>query len=106
MYLCFFISQPQQHKRRHKNTLKADEKEAAKTIYVIGHPNAGFLNPFKTAETYMSHRTANAVLKGLRGHLVLPKGTRHLPGGYEQKPIFSLYQSFKTKMKKSETVSK
>ena len=31
MYVCmFFISQPQQHKLKHKNTSKADKKEAIK----------------------------------------------------------------------------
>ena len=35
----FFISQPHQHKLKHKNTLKAYKKEAVKTIYVIGHAN-------------------------------------------------------------------
>ena len=28
--MCFFISQPQQHKSKHKNTSKADKKEAVK----------------------------------------------------------------------------
>ena len=37
----FFISQPQQYKSNHKNTIiKADKKEAVKkNIYVIGHAN-------------------------------------------------------------------
>ena len=30
MYICFFISQPQQHKSKHKNTIKAEKKEAVK----------------------------------------------------------------------------
>ena len=38
MYVCFFISQPQQHKSKHKNIIKAEKKEAIKndiqkTIY-------------------------------------------------------------------------
>ena len=28
--VCFFISQPQQHKSKHKNTIKAEKKEAVK----------------------------------------------------------------------------
>ena len=30
MYVCYFISQPQQRKLKHKNTIKADKKEAIK----------------------------------------------------------------------------
>ena len=30
MYVCFYISQLQQHKLKHESTLKADKKEAVK----------------------------------------------------------------------------
>ena len=37
----FFVSQPQQHKSKHKNKLKVDKKEAVKggIHYIIGHAN-------------------------------------------------------------------
>ena len=30
MYVCFFISQPQQHKTKHKNTIKAEINRSSK----------------------------------------------------------------------------
>ena len=30
MYVCFSISQPQQHKSKHKNTVKAEKKGSSK----------------------------------------------------------------------------
>ena len=34
MYVCFFISQPQQHKSKHKNT-KAEKKGSSKKRYTL-----------------------------------------------------------------------
>ena len=41
MYVCFFISQSQQHKSKHKNTIKAEKKEAVKNDIrcSLGHAN-------------------------------------------------------------------
>ena len=41
MYICFFISQPQQHKPEHKNSIKAEKKGSSKNDIrcTVGHAN-------------------------------------------------------------------
>ena len=41
MYVCILISQPQQHKSKHKNTITAEKKESSKKRYTL-YPGVGF----------------------------------------------------------------